>query len=89
MPPRAPAPAPPPALDARFGFGYVGNSTSVEDSIAALSAHPVLLMGPENVLTKLLPGALDYETFKPNVGPMYAIHFMFDGGIVLESAVLN
>lgn len=90
MPPRAPALAPPPAPDARFGFSFYGNPASIEDSISALSAHPVLIMGPENVLTNLLPGALDYETFKPNVGvPMYAINLMFDGGIVMESAVLN
>ena len=90
MPPRAQALAPPPAPDARFAFSYFGNPTTIEDCISAVSAHPVLLMGPENVLTKLMPGAFDFETYKPNVGvSLYAINFMFDGGIIMEPTVLN
>ena len=90
MPPRAQAIAPPPAPDARFAFSYFGNPTTIEDCVSAVCAHPVLLMGPENVLTKLMPGALDYEAYKPNVGvSMYAINFMFDGGIIMEPTLLN
>jgi len=82
MPPRA-AIAPAAPVDPRFGFAYVGNPTDAAGRRKALVENDVL----NHVFVKLLPDALDHDTWKPEIGvPVYALHLIVLGGSIMDNS---
>ena len=85
MPPRAEPPAAP--VDPRLGFAYVGNPTDAAGRRKSLVENDVLILGQNHVLVKLLPDALDHDTWAPDVGvPIYALHSIFLGGSIMDNS---
>ena len=86
MPTRT-ATAPAAHVDPRFGFAYVGNPTDAAGRRKALVENDALTIGSDHVFVKLLPDALDHDTWKPEIGvPVYALHLIFLGGSIMDNS---
>lgn len=74
----------------RFTFEIAGNPTTTPTRIKQLATIPFMLIGPDNPLAQLLPGALNTTDYAPKVGiTIKDIKYLMLGGVALAPGVAN